>query len=172
MFRLPSNSPGGIRLVQQQQSQLSLQEAHQGTQEKLAKVMPGYIERAVSRVSAKGVRFENIEPAMADYLRADKQYGLGWGHVSYQDSQKTIGVANDYVYYVKPVGYAEPFEPKGDMYWDLSTKGCVLWVDFSFNPSRSHPVGKYACTDFLAGKSDASFSSTFESAVRQGFEAR
>ena len=77
-------------------------------------------------------------------------------------------MANDYVYFVKPTGYAEPFELKGDMYWDLSTKGCEFWVDFSFNPSKSHPVGKYACTDFLAGKSDASFSSTFESAVRQG----
>jgi hypothetical protein len=81
-------------------------------------------------------------------------------------------VANDYVYFVKPAGYAKAFEIKGDMYWDLSTKGCEFWVNFSFNSSKSHPVGKYTCADFLAGKSDASFSSTFESAVRQGFEAK
>ena len=161
------------KAIQQQQSQSDLQKVRQSMQEKLAKAMPGYVERAVTRVRAKGVRFENVEPAMAHYLANDRRYGLGIGRVSYLNPRKTIGVANDYVYFVRPAGYVGwSIEITGEMYWDLRTKGCEFWVDFSTDSSGSQPVGKYLCADFLAGKSDASFSRTFESTVRLGFGAR
>ena len=78
------------KAIQQRQNQLSLQEARQSTEEKLVKAMPGYVERAVSRVRVKGIRFENIEPAMAQYLENDKRYGLGIGRVSYQDPKRRL----------------------------------------------------------------------------------
>lgn len=160
------------KAVHQQQSELSFQEARRNMDDRLGKAMPDYVERAVSRVRAKGIRFENIESTMADYLRGDKRYGLGMGRVSYQDPQETIGVANDYVYYVKPIGYDEAIEVSGDLLWDLGSKECTFSVRFEPDKRMSPLIGEYACADFLAGKSDASFSSIFESSVRRGYGAR
>ena len=155
--------------IQRRQSDAAQIEARDSTREQLARAIPEYMKRAVTRLKSRGVRFKNTETTIVDCLKRDKLYGLGTGRASFLDAQKTIGVANEYVFFVLPEGYNEPFQLKGDMHWDNSTSGCRFWIDFSFNPSKSHPVGEYECADFLAGKSDAQFSSTFESAVRQGF---
>jgi hypothetical protein len=159
------------RALRHRQAQQDFQAVRRQMQEKLSAALPLVVASAVAKLETKGAVFIGVEKIMAGVEEQARSYGIPV-RVTYADERKTVGLANGYEIYVFPEGFEDPFELRGDMYWDGADRKCEFWVDFSFNPSKSHPVGKYDCSQFLSGRLSATFDQTFEESVRRGFESQ